>query len=135
MQAFRADRVVYGLLLRHRQPPRGRSATQISQVSTLLTSHSSYLTYSGLYHQHLTPIFTPIFFPLRLWYPGLYEDCESLLLQLERRLPLANVFLVGFSSGTQIIQRTLLHRHKQGRKDKYIKGVMNICVLQDYQVS
>ena len=40
--------------------------------------------------------------------------------ELERDVPRAHIFLVGFSAGTQIVQRTLLHRYQsfQGFKQQ-----------------
>lgn len=63
----------------------------------------------------------------RLWYPALHHDCESLLCRIENNLPKSNVFLVGYSSGSQIIQRTFFNRVRERRGAGVVRGALCVC--------
>ena len=64
----------------------------------------------------------------RFWHPGLYDDSKLVLQHIDENIPNANIFLVGFSAGTNIVQKTILDK-TLGVK---IKGIMCVCVVRDY---
>ncbi len=79
----------------------------------------------------------------RLWHPGLTDDLHACIQRLSRDVPLCPVFLVGYSAGANIVQKTLNKlaptatsastAHKdQKAKEGGVKGGMCVCVCQDY---
>ena len=67
--------------------------------------------------------FTP-----RFWHPGLYDDSKQLLQHINTSFSEVDVFLVGFSAGTNIVQKTVLDPDLGVR----IRGIMCVCVGSDY---
>jgi len=64
----------------------------------------------------------------KLWYPGLHDDTLFVLQSLERNYPNSQLFLVGYSAGTNLVMRTLSDKTKV----KSLKGAMCVCVNRDY---
>mmetsp|Transcript_15210 Transcript_15210/g.14617 ORF Transcript_15210/g.14617 Transcript_15210/m.14617 type:complete len:430 (-) Transcript_15210:701-1990(-) len=64
----------------------------------------------------------------RFWHPGLYDDSKLVLKHIDEEIPGADIFLVGFSAGTNIVQKTILDENL-GVK---IRGIMCVCVVRDY---
>ena len=64
----------------------------------------------------------------RFWHPGLYDDSKLVLQHINKNVPRADIFLVGFSAGTNIVQKTVSDI-KLGVR---IRGMMCVCVVRDY---
>lgn len=64
----------------------------------------------------------------RFWHPGLYDDSKMVLEHIDENFPQANIFLVGFSAGTNIVQKTVLDKSLRVR----VRGIMCVCVGRDY---
>ena len=64
----------------------------------------------------------------RFWHPGFYDDSLTMLNHIDENFPLANIFLVGFSAGTNIVQKTVLDKSLKVR----VRGIMCVCVGRDY---
>jgi predicted alpha/beta-fold hydrolase len=84
-------------------------------------------TYLKLY---FTSLIFPAFINLHssVWHPGLYDDSKMVLRHIDRNIPGSHIFLVGFSAGTNIVQKTLLDK-SLGVK---ILAAMCVCVSSDY---
>jgi hypothetical protein len=64
----------------------------------------------------------------RFWHPGLYDDSKLVLQHIDQTIPNAEIFLVGFSAGTNIVQKTVSDKTLGVR----IRGIMCVCVVRDY---
>jgi hypothetical protein len=64
----------------------------------------------------------------RFWHPGLYDDSKLVLQHIDQTIPNAEIFLVGFSAGTNIVQKTVSDQTLGVR----IRGIMCVCVVRDY---
>lgn len=65
----------------------------------------------------------------KVWYPGMHEDTLLVLQILQRTYPNSQLFLVGYSAGSNLVMRTLTD---PVTKVKNLKGAMCVCVNRDY---
>jgi predicted alpha/beta-fold hydrolase len=64
----------------------------------------------------------------RFWHPGLYDDSKFVIQHINATFPESSIFMVGYSAGTNIIQKTVLDPTLGVR----IRGIMCVCVGVDY---
>ena len=58
----------------------------------------------------------------------MYDDSKLVLQHIDQIIPNADIFLVGFSAGTNIVQKTVLDVNLSVR----IRGILCVCVVRDY---
>jgi predicted alpha/beta-fold hydrolase len=73
----------------------------------------------------------------RVWFPGFYHDCLSLLEKVVTEAPHCEIYLVGYSVGTAAIQKLLLHLSIEQSKicASSVVAAMCVCTCHNYELA
>lgn len=79
-------------------------------------------------------VMMPPFKQAKLWHPGIDKDALKVLNSIEELYPVSKLFLVGYSAGSNIVQK-ILSKQKQNNNSSILKAGFCVCSLQDYEFS